>query len=168
MRGLRRLVLLLACLAAVPVPAAAQRGEVCGTAVKPLPTEMARHRALQSFARQHRLDAPDAFAGTILALERDGALPECYLTKDKAQARGWRPGDDLWRRARGASIGGDRFGNRERRLPQGQAGGYREADLDFDGGKRGARRLVWAPQSAPLRAWITLDHYDSFILVPPR
>ena len=38
-----------------------------------------------------------------------------------------------------------------------------EADLDYAGGSRGARRLVWS--SDGLR-WVTLDHYRSFREVP--
>lgn len=53
----------------------------------------------------------------VLHIEEYGRLPENYLTKREARNRGWRPGSDLWKVAKGYSIGGDRFYNRERLLP---------------------------------------------------
>ena len=51
------------------------------------------------------------------------------------------------------------------RLPPG--GRYREADLDYTGGHRGARRLVFAESPLGVRAvWVTVDHYESFHEVP--
>ena len=46
-------------------------------------------------------------------------LPPVFVNKQEARAQGWKPGRDLWSVSalKGASIGGDRFNNRERRLP---------------------------------------------------
>jgi ribonuclease T1 len=63
---------------------------------------------------------------------------------------------------RGRSIGGDRFGNREGRLPWSREG-WREADLDYKGGRRGAKRLVY---TAGGKRMITVDHYSTFLEVP--
>lgn len=49
-------------------------------------------------------------------IRRTGTLPRNFITKKQAGELGWQ-GGDLWRYARGKSIGGDRFGNFERRLP---------------------------------------------------
>lgn len=92
-----------------------------------------------------------------------GSLPARYVTKREAEALGWRPGDDLCRVARGRVIGGDRFHNRERRLPEARGRSWREADLDFDCGRRGARRLVFSSDGL---IFVTLDHYESFREVP--
>lgn len=93
---------------------------------------------------------------------RQQRLPEKFVTKRMAQAEGWRPGSSLWSvpALEGKSIGGDRFGNRERRLPDGK---WKEADLDYRGGRRGAKRLVF---SAAGGRYVTIDHYQTFVEVP--
>lgn len=94
---------------------------------------------------------------------RNAQLPGKFVTKRQAQQAGWRPGRDLWRVPvlGGKSIGGDRFGNREGRLPRGD---WREADLDYQGGHRGAKRLLFSRDG--LRS-VTVDHYQTFVEVPP-
>jgi hypothetical protein len=89
-------------------------------------------------------------------------LPEKFVTKRQAHYMGWRPGQDLWGTPllRGKSIGGDRFGNREGQLPPGD---WREADLDYKGGHRGAKRLLF---SAAGDRRVTVDHYRTFVEVP--
>jgi guanyl-specific ribonuclease Sa len=62
---------------------------------------------------------------------------------------------------RGSSIGGDRFHNREGQLPDDQ---WREADLDYKGGRRGAKRLVFSRNGD---RFVTVDHYNNFVEVPP-
>jgi hypothetical protein len=92
----------------------------------------------------------------------DRKLPSKFVTKKEAKGQGWRPGKDLWSVSalRGASIGGDRFGNRERRLPDNS---WREADLDYKGGRRGAKRLVFSGDGV---RYVTVDHYRTFVEVP--
>jgi ribonuclease T1 len=89
-------------------------------------------------------------------------LPPRFVTKKKARSLGWKPGKDLWSvpALRGESIGGDRFSNREGRLP---ANAWREADLDYKGGHCGAKRLVFSRDG--LR-FVTVDHYRTFSEVP--
>jgi hypothetical protein len=144
--GLRRFAINLAILLAVIFVA-------CG----------ARADGLESFAREIGLRDVAGFVETVRALDRDGRLPARYATKDEAERLGWSPGKDLWAAAPGRSIGGDRFGNRERLLPVSSGRRFFEADLDYRGGKRGAKRLVWS--SDGLR-WVTTDHYRSFKVVP--
>jgi len=90
-------------------------------------------------------------------------LPAKFLTKQDARSRGWKPGKDLWSisELRGVSIGGDRFRNLERRLPDRK---WREADLDYKGGRRGGKRLVYSRDG---ERWVTVDHYQTFTEVPP-
>ena len=64
---------------------------------------------------------------------------------------------------KGKSIGGDAFGNREGRLPNGKRI-WHEADLDYAGGRRGPKRIVYSNDG--LRR-ITVDHYATFKEVPP-
>ncbi|TVR99029.1 MAG: ribonuclease [Rhodospirillales bacterium] len=135
----------------------------CGTAVAVAPE---RAQVLMGLADELGLDHPQAFAGVAATLEKTGALPRCYLTKDQAREAGWRPGGDLWEHRPGYAIGGDRFGNFERRLPQHHA--YVAADLDYAGGRRGPRRLVYVTDAEESPAvWVTVDHYNTFTAVPP-
>ena len=85
-------------------------------------------------------------------------LPAKFVNKKTARSRGWKSGKDLWSVAalRGSSIGGDRFQNRERRLPDQK---WREADLDYKGGHRGAKRLIFSQDGTCM---VTVDHYNTF------
>lgn len=88
-------------------------------------------------------------------IKQFGALPRNFITKSQARALGWR-GGPLESYAPGKSIGGDRFGNYERRLP---SGSYRECDIDTRGKPRGAKRIVFTPER---RVYYTDDHYKTF------
>ncbi len=89
-------------------------------------------------------------------------LPDEFITKKQARERGWRPGRDLWfiENLRGYSLGGDRFMNREHRLPENS---WREADLGYKGGHRGSKRLIFSPDG---QRFVTVDHYRTFSEVP--
>ncbi len=89
-------------------------------------------------------------------------LPPRFVTKREAKEQGWRPGRNLWSvpALKGTSIGGDRFNNRERRLPVGK---WREADLDYRGGHRGGKRLIFSRDGV---RFVTVDHYRTFVEVP--
>jgi len=103
--------------------------------------------------------------GVLRTLNQTGnaSLPEKFVTKKKARTLGWQPGKNLWsnRDLKGRSIGGDRFANREGRLPGGKS--WREADLGYQGGRRGAQRILFS--SDGLRK-VTVDHYNTFTEVP--
>jgi ribonuclease T1 len=92
-------------------------------------------------------------------------LPAKFVTKKQAQKMGWKPGRDLWKSEdlAGKSLGGDIFSNREGRLPDGRRV-WREADLDYKGGHRGPKRLIYSDDG--LRS-VTVDHYNTFKAVPP-
>lgn len=85
-----------------------------------------------------------------------GNLPTNFITKAQARALGWQ-GGPLERYAPGKSIGGDRFGNYEGRLPRG--GSYRECDIDTLRRPRGAKRIIYTPQR---QIYYTDDHYQTF------
>jgi ribonuclease T1 len=99
----------------------------------------------------------------IEAVRQTGRLPDHYVTKREAEALGWRPGSDLCDVAPDRVIGGDRFQNREGRLPDAQGRRWFEADLDFACGRRGAKRLVYSSDGL---IYLTVDHYESFVEVP--
>jgi hypothetical protein len=79
-------------------------------------------------------------------------LPPKFVTKGQATKRGWRPGRDLWEvpDLQRKSIGGDRFQNREGKLPDGGRS-WREADLDYKGLRRNraTARLPGALRAEP-------------------
>lgn len=88
------------------------------------------------------------------------ALPPNYLTKDEAEDLGWDNADgNLWEVTDRMSIGGDYFGNREGLLPKKQGRSYYEADINYDGGYRGAERIVYSDDGL---IFYTADHYESF------
>ncbi len=89
-----------------------------------------------------------------LYIRKFGCLPTNFITKKEAKALGWE-GGDLWEYAEGKSIGGDYFGNYEGVLPPGE---YRECDVNYSGGKRGAERIVYSDTAI----YYTDDHYETF------
>jgi hypothetical protein len=91
-------------------------------------------------------------------------LPPKFITKKEASRTGWKPGVSLWSMngLRGKSIGGDRFGNYEKKLPNGNRK-WREADLDYHGSRRGPKRIIFSRDGLRM---ITVDHYQTFREVP--
>ena len=89
-----------------------------------------------------------------------GHLPSNYITKRKAEAAGWDPkAGNLWEVAPGKSIGGSRFGNYEGSLPEADGRKYFECDIDYDGGSRNAKRIVYSSDGL---IFYTDDHYRTF------
>lgn len=127
-------------------------------------TAFAGEAEIRAFAHSMGLRDLDGFLAAVTSLRQRHALPERYLDKDAAEDQGWQPGSDLCDSAPGAAIGGDRFGNRERRLPQRRGRQWYEADLDFACGRRGAKRLLFSSDGL---IYVTVDHYETFRQVPP-
>ena len=101
--------------------------------------------------------APQEIADYILL---NGRLPDNFITKDEAVALGWNAAkNDVSDVAPGKSIGGDRFGNYEGRLPQVRGRRYYEADCNYTGGPRGGERIVYSDDG---HVWYTPDHYQTF------
>lgn len=87
-------------------------------------------------------------------------LPKNYITKNEAQKRGWVSQKcNLRDVCPGMSIGGDKFGNYEGRLPKQKKRQYYECDIDYNGGKRNAKRIVFSNDGL---IYYTDDHYQSF------
>ena len=66
---------------------------------------------------------------------------------------------NLWDVADGMSIGGDKFGNREGLLPKESGRQYYECDIDYEGGYRNGKRIVYSNDGL---IYYTEDHYESF------
>ncbi len=97
-----------------------------------------------------------------LYLLQYGRLPDNFITKKEARDLGW-PGGDLEPYAPGMCIGGDRFGNLEKLLPEAPGRSYHECDIDTLGAsKRGAKRLVYSTDGL---IYYTEDHYETFELL---
>ena len=94
----------------------------------------------------------------VLYYDKFGKLPSNFITKKEAKGLGWE-GGALDPFKKGASIGGDHFGNYEKRLPSGKGIKYIECDIDTTGGKRGAKRLIISNDG---KYYYTPDHYETF------
>lgn len=91
-----------------------------------------------------------------------GKLPPNFITKNQARALGWE-GGSLEPYAKGKSIGGDRFGNYEKRLPAKSGRSYTECDINTMGAdSRGAERIVFSNDGL---VYYTPDHYETFELL---
>ena len=86
-------------------------------------------------------------------------LPSNYITTNEAKKMGWPDEGTLDKILPGKSIGGDKFGNYENKLPQVSGRVYRECDIDYNGGKRNAKRIVYSNDG---NIYYTEDHYNSF------
>lgn len=93
-------------------------------------------------------------------LKAYGELPPNYITKTEAQRLGWVASyGNLWEVAPGKSIGGDRYGNYENTLPAKFGRRYFECDIDYEGGFRGAKRIIYSNDGL---VFYTADHYNTF------
>ena len=93
-------------------------------------------------------------------LQEYQCLPDNYLTKNEAYDLGWNPDEgNLWEVADGMSIGGDKFGKREGLLPKSKGRQYYECDIDYEGGYRNGKRIVYSNDGL---IYYTEDHYESF------
>lgn len=92
-----------------------------------------------------------------------GTLPKNFITKQEAQNLGWDSAVNyVGDVAKNKSIGGDKFGNFDRKLPTARGRQYYECDIDYKGKKRNAKRIVYSNDGL---IYYTDDHYDSFTLL---
>ena len=105
---------------------------------------------------------PQAIADYIF---EHGELPDNFITKKEAQNLGW---DSSWNYvsdvAPGKSIGGDKFGNYEGRLPSKKGRQWYEADCYYTTGKRNAYRILFSNDGL---VYYTDDHYETFTQMFP-
>ncbi len=152
---LKRLLSLTAFLIAVfclVMISASADSETCESVVHTL------NQRLSSRINEHEL------VSILKTLNNTGnkRLPSKFVTKKQATTAGWKPGKNLWSVVvlKGKSIGGDTFKNREGGLPEKR---WREADLGYQGGRRGNKRLVFSDDGTRM---VTVDHYQTFTEVP--
>jgi len=93
-------------------------------------------------------------------IKKHNRLPDNFITKKDAGTLGWNPSKgNLWAVAPGKSIGGDVFRNREKKLPVKRGRIWYEADIDYQGGKRGKDRILFSSDGLIYK---TEDHYRTF------
>ena len=93
-------------------------------------------------------------------LQTYGELPDNFITKNEASQLGWNSREgNLWDVADGMCIGGDTFGNREGLLPKQTGRQYYECDIDYQGGYRNEKRIIYSDDGL---IYYTEDHYESF------
>lgn len=104
-----------------------------------------------------------------LYLHTYGKLPSNFITKKEAKDLGWKKkqghAGDLDVVAPGKSIGGSRFGNYEGQLPEKKGRKYYECDINYQGGSRGAERIVYSGDGL---VFYTGDHYKTFEQLYPE
>lgn len=97
-------------------------------------------------------------------LQRHHQLPDYYIRKNDARRQGWDAAKgNLCEVLPGRAIGGDRFANREKRLPTQPGRQWFEADVNYRCGHRNADRLLYSSDGL---IFLTTDHYRSFKKVP--
>lgn len=95
-----------------------------------------------------------------LYIHEYGKLPSNYITKQQAEEQGWNSKEgNLDMMLPGMSIGGGHFGNYEGKLPEAQGRKYFECDIDYTGGYRNAKRIVYSNDGL---IFYTEDHYNNF------
>ncbi len=86
-------------------------------------------------------------------------LPPNYITKAEARKLGWKEQGTLDKLAPGKSIGGDRFGNYEKILPDKSGRKWTECDIDYRKGSRGPKRIVFSSDGL---IFYSPSHYSHF------
>ena len=71
----------------------------------------------------------------------------------------WKSKGSLDKVAPGKSIGGDRYGNYEGKLPKAKGRMWKECDIDYVRGNRNGKRIVFSNDGM---IYYTQDHYNSF------
>ena len=87
-------------------------------------------------------------------------LPPNYITKGQATKLGWKSRGTLDQVAPGKSIGGDRFNNYEKLLPDKQGRVWKECDIDYVRGNRNAKRICYSNDGL---IYYSASHYRDFV-----
>lgn len=89
-----------------------------------------------------------------------GVLPEYYISEAEAEAQGWKKWrGNLSEVLPGKMIGGKRYKNRNRKLPEVEGRIWHEADFDYVRGYRNNCRLLCSNDGL---LFVTYDHYNTF------
>lgn len=95
-----------------------------------------------------------------LYIHEFGHLPDNFISKTKAREAGWDSSDgNLDEVLPGMSIGGSVFKNYEGQLPDADGRVWKECDINYQGGYRGAERIVFSNDGL---VYYTGNHYETF------
>jgi hypothetical protein len=95
-----------------------------------------------------------------LYIHEYGHLPSNYISKTKARKAGWVTSKgNLDEVCPGKSIGGGMFYNDDGLLPEASGRSWKECDIGYTGGYRGAERIVFSNDGL---IYYTDDHYKTF------
>lgn len=95
-----------------------------------------------------------------LYLHTYGTLPSNFINKYEASQLGWKsPSGSLQEVAPGKSIGGSLYGNHEKALPDMDGRSWKECDINYEGGERGAERILYSNDGL---IYYTGDEYKTF------
>lgn len=154
MKNLRMRILLPFLLIILLISGCVYRTQEAGTAVS---TSAAETAAESTVEEDQTYNTKDEVA---LYLHTYGHLPDNYITKKQAERLGWNSKKgNLDEVAPGKSIGGSHFGNYEGQLPEQEGRKYYECDINYEGGYRGADRLIYSNDGL---VFYTGDHYKTF------
>ena len=94
-----------------------------------------------------------------------GELPEYYISKEEAKRLGWTSKQgNLAEILPGRMIGGGVFKNGEGKLPDAPGRVWYEADVDYTGGYRNDKRIVFSNDGL---IFFTDDHFVTFTEIGP-
>lgn len=140
-----------------PAPAPVEEQTEAQPNAPPLSTEADEENPAPSVEEGQPYSSPEEVAAY---LHLYGQLPPNYISKKEAQALGWdSQAGNLWEVTEQLSIGGDRFGNYEGALPEAPGRSWKECDVNYQGGFRGAERLLYSSDGL---IYYTADHYQTF------
>lgn len=97
--------------------------------------------------------------GADWMLMHDNRLPDYYISKEDAIAKGWQPGKRLSNFAPGKMIAGGKYYNDDGHLPQTPGRIWYEVDINYKTGKRNNQRILWSNDGL---LFVTYDHYGTF------
>jgi RHS repeat-associated protein len=102
----------------------------------------------------------------VESLQRTGALPPEYVTKDAAELAGWSKGKALNNYVPGGQIGGNIYKNTTRQLPNANGRRWFEADIGLTNtmgrNKQPGTRLLYSNDGL---LYITPNHYETMIFL---
>ena len=101
----------------------------------------------------------NGYEGADWTLKYDGILPDYYITKEEALAKGWKPGKWPSNFIPNRTITTMAYNNRNGHLPHSTGRVWYEADINYQTGKRNKQRILWSNDGL---IFVTYDHYETF------
>lgn len=148
MKKIITVLVLLVCLAGLALG--------CGNKANENTSKITTSKAQEQIAEKGSYISKDQVASYIHTYNK---LPNNFITKAEAMKLGWKNKGTLDEVAPGKSIGGDKFGNFEKKLPVKNGVKYSECDIDYIKGNRGAKRIVFSSDGS---IYYCSDHYETF------